>query len=138
MGLSAAAEAQDGAAIGDAYAVVDAFHAALEAGDAKRAQALLADDVTIYEQGYAERSKAEYAAHHLESDIAFSKAVDTETVKRDGAIADGVAYVTGETRTRGTFKGKPVDTFGLETIVLRRTNGAWRIAHIHWSSRKNQ
>ncbi len=36
--------------------VVDAFHAALRAGDTAKAAALLADDALIFEAGYAERS----------------------------------------------------------------------------------
>ena len=40
---------------------VDAFHAALKAGDREDALTLLADDATIYEEGEAELGKAEYA-----------------------------------------------------------------------------
>lgn len=49
----------------EAAAVVDAFHAALSRGDTMAAAALLDPKVLIYESGRAERSKAEYAAHHL-------------------------------------------------------------------------
>ena len=52
---------------------VDAFHKALAGSDPKQALALLSDDVSIYESGGAEASKAEYASHHLDADIAFLK-----------------------------------------------------------------
>src|SRR5690606_29848204 len=46
---------------------VDAFHAALRAGDRDAALAVLAEDALIFEAGGAERSRAEYASHHLEA-----------------------------------------------------------------------
>ncbi len=117
-------------------AVVEAFHAALGRGDREAALALLASTVQIYEQGYVERSKAEYASHHLASDMEFSQAVKSET--NDVAVVDegNLAYVVRQGTTKGEFKGKPVDTINLETMVLQRMDGSWKIVHIHWSSRK--
>ena len=63
--------------------VVEQFHQSLERGKAEAALAVLADDVMIYEQGWVEKSKAEYAEHHLASDIEFSKAVKTSTTGVD-------------------------------------------------------
>ncbi|UUZ52432.1 hypothetical protein LP419_23420 [Massilia sp. H-1] len=42
-----------------------AFHAAIHAGDKERALALMSPDIMIYESGYVERSRDEYASHHL-------------------------------------------------------------------------
>src|SRR5687767_1734260 len=58
-----------------AAATVDAFHAALGRGDTRSAVALLADDALIFEGGGVERTKQEYASHHLAADAAFSQAV---------------------------------------------------------------
>ena len=52
-----------------AVAAVDAFHAALGSGDAAAVLALLAEDVVVLEEGGAERSRDEYAGHHLPADI---------------------------------------------------------------------
>lgn len=117
-----------------AAAVVDAFHAALRRGDTGAALALLADDVLIFEEGRAERSKAEYAAHHLGADAAFSKAVPGVTTRRTGAASGDVAWIATEGRTRGAFRGVAVNSVTDETMVLRRCGGTWKIVHVHWSS----
>lgn len=117
-----------------AAATVDAFHAALRRGDTASAAALLADDALIFEGGSVERSKAEYAAHHLAADAAFSRAVPSVLIRRAGNSNGSLAWVASEGRTRGAFRGKAVDRVTGETMVLRRIGRAWKIVHIHWSS----
>lgn len=116
-------------------AVVDAFHAALSTGDTANAAALLADDALIFEEGHAERSKAEYAAHHLPADAAFSRAVPSKVTRRTGGSDGKLAWVASEGRTSGTYEGKALDRVTTETMLLRRDEGGWTIVHIHWSSR---
>ena len=118
----------------EAESVVDAFHSALAKGDTGAAAALLADDALIFEEGGAERSKAEYAAHHLPADAAFSQAVRSTTVRRSSDFVDGLAWVASEGRMKGAWKGKAVDRVTIETMVLRKTDEGWRIVHVHWSS----
>ena len=131
----APADPQENAAIAEPARTVDAFHDALVRGDRKAAQALLDDSVLIYEQGWVERSKAEYAAHHLESDAEFSAATTSTRTARAGAVLGDIAYVSSEAKVTGTFAGKAIDSIALETMVLQRAQGVWRIIHIHWSSR---
>jgi ketosteroid isomerase-like protein len=116
-------------------AVVDAFHAALSTGDTANAAALLADDALIFEEGHAERSKAEYAAHHLPADAAFSRAVPSKVTRRTGGSDGKLAWFASEGRTSGICEGKALDRVTTETMVLRRDEGGWTIVHIHWSSR---
>lgn len=118
----------------EAAAAVDAFHAALDRGDTRSAAALLADDALIFEGGGVERSKAEYESHHLAADAAFSAAVPLTLTRRAGHSDGMVAWIASEGRATGTYKGKAVDRVSAETMVLRRTAGAWQIVHIHWSS----
>ena len=117
-----------------AAATVDAFHAALRRGHTKAAAALLADDALIFESGGAERTKAEYAAHHLPADAVFAQSVSSAVTRRAGSGDGDVAWVASEGRTTGTYKGKPLDLLTTETMVLRRIGPAWKITHIHWSS----
>lgn len=119
----------------EAASIVDAFHDALSRGDREAALAALDDQVQIFEQGWVERSKAEYASHHLESDAAFSKAVTSTQTARAGAVIGDLAYIATESRAAGRFKDKDVDSVAIETMVLRRDQAGWRIVHIHWSSR---
>lgn len=123
-----AAEAQS------AGVVIDAFHAALKQGATDAALALLADDVLIFEGGGVERSKAEYASHHLAADAAFSKAVSSSVTRRAGGVSGDVAWIASEGRTTGTYKGRAIDVATTETMVLRRSGDGWKIVHIHWSS----
>jgi ketosteroid isomerase-like protein len=136
LAAPAAASPADGVAASaePAAAVVDAFHAALRRGDTAAASALLTDDVLVFEEGRAERSKAEYALRHLAADAAFSKAVAGVVTRRRGDAAGDFAWIATEGRTKGSYRGTDVNRVTDETMVLRRIEGAWKIVHIHWSS----
>jgi ketosteroid isomerase-like protein len=132
---SASALAEPPAGIAsEAAAAVDAFHAALNRGDTAAAAALVADDALIFESGETEHSKAEYAAHHLAADAAFSQAVLSKLIRRSGGGDGNLAWIASEGRTTGNYKGRAVDSATTETMLLRRTPQGWRIVHIHWSS----
>jgi ketosteroid isomerase-like protein len=115
--------------------VVDAFHAALKAGQIGEAAKLMAADVLIFEAGVAQRSKADYAAEHLPGDAAFEKDATARTLHRSGGALGEVAWIATDGRLEGHSGGKPVDRLTTETMVLRRTSDGWRIVHVHWSSR---
>jgi ketosteroid isomerase-like protein len=139
LALASAAGAQPKqlpAAAAQAAAIVDRFHVALHRGDTRGAALLLADDAVIFEEGYVEQSKAEYASHHLPADAQYSAATSAKVVRRSGGGSANLAWVATEGRTTGKYKGKPVDSRTTETMVLRRDGGTWKIVHVHWSSRK--
>lgn len=123
------------AAGADAVATVEAFHAAIARSDAAAVADFLLEDAVIYEQGGAESSKAEYVQAHLPGDIAYSQGMTDTVTDRRSSAQDGVSWVLTQGRTTGTYDGKKVDRLTTETMVLKKTRGAWRIAHIHWSSR---
>jgi ketosteroid isomerase-like protein len=115
---------------------VAAFHAALSAGDKATALSLLAPEVAIYEAGHVERSRDEYASHHLPGDIEFARS-STRTVLRESERIDGnTAVVWEETETTGKAMGMPVRALGTGTMVLEKRGDGWAIVHVHWSSRK--
>lgn len=113
--------------------VVRAFHTALKNQDAEKARSFLADDVTIVEGSRIERSANEYASHHMRSDMKFVSTLSAEpiehTVKQVGSVATSL-YVSDVT----TASGKQYRS--LESIVLSKRDGQWKIAHIHWSTDK--
>ena len=119
---------------GGADSTVDAFHAAIRSGDAAAAKDLLADDALIFEEGGAERSKAEYAAQHLQADIAFSRDAVSTITRRSGGFDGALAWVTSEGRIKATYKDKTIARVTTETMILRRIGSDWKIVHIHWSS----
>jgi ketosteroid isomerase-like protein len=113
--------------------VVDAFHGALKAGDRRKALEQLTADVLVFEQGRIERTRTEYARRHLGEDIGFASVTQRTVTRRSGKVQGDVAWVASVNRTRGTFKTQKVDFSTDETMILVRTGGKWRIAHIHWS-----
>ncbi len=115
-----------------------AFHAALTSGDKARVAELLAADVTIYESGYVERSRAEYAGHHLPEDIAFAKTASRKVLQTSERMEGKLAMIWQETETTAKHKGKNIHIFGTETSLLEKQDGQWRIVHVHWSSRKSK
>jgi len=121
--------------VADPVAVVNDFHNALNRGDASAAAALLDDKALIFEEGDAERSRAEYAAHHLAADIAFLAHVEERVLKRDSGFDGTLAWVATEAEMTGQAGDKTIDRFTTETMILHRVGGSWRILHIHWSSR---
>jgi ketosteroid isomerase-like protein len=115
--------------------LVSGFHQALERGDSSAALALLSPDVAIVESGTVD-SLADYRSHHLPADIAFARAIKAARQPRGVTVVGDVAYSVATSATKGTFGDRAVDTLGAELIVARRVDGQWRIAAIHWSSRR--
>jgi nucleoid-associated protein YgaU len=131
-GVANAAEAPSAEA---ASKVAAQFHAALAAGNADGASALLSATALIYESGHAE-TRDEYISHHLADDIAFAKATQ-RTVKTTRQQCDeSMCLLMQSSETTGSVKGKSVRYVGQETMVLRREGDAWKIQHVHWSSHK--
>jgi len=120
----------------DPLATVNAFHQALHQADQNAALAQLSETVLIYESGHVERSRAEYASHHLPADMAYSKEMTRMVLTTEQQLSGKLAVITQETETTGRYKDKDVHTMDVETTVLVQDNGNWRIQHVHWSSRK--
>ncbi|HJV01580.1 MAG TPA: nuclear transport factor 2 family protein [Burkholderiaceae bacterium] len=112
------------------------FHQALADGEAGQASALLDPAIQIYESGYVERSREEYAGHHLKADIAFARTTSNTVLKQSERVDGKLAVVMRETETTGQYKGSPVHLLGVETALLEQRGDRWVITHLHWSSRK--
>ncbi len=113
---------------------VDAFHAALQSGKAEAALKLLAPEALIFEAGHVERSAAEYAGGHLAGDAAYAAKTITRYSARRCLLGADQAVVATETVSTARDGSDP--RIGTETMVLSKAGADWRIAHIHWSSRK--
>ena len=128
----AADRATDSAAVAG---TVRRYHEALARGDSAAALALLAPGAVVLESGGME-TLAEYRAHHLPADIEFARAIPEKRSAIHVRVAGAVAWAASTTTAQGTFRGRPVDSSGAELMVLERTPDGWRIAAIHWSSRR--
>ena len=118
--------------------IVDKLRAAIATGNAMLAEEAMAENITIFEQGHAELSRAEYLGHHFKEDVIFANAVPSVVLSSQTKIEGKMALVTAFTTTDGMYKDKPIKNAGVETYVLRLQNGRWQIEHAHWSSRKRQ
>lgn len=114
--------------------VVTQFHMALKAGDKTTARKLLADDVLIFEGGRVERSADEYAHHHMLSDMKYVAAMKSESLEQNVKIIGNTAVSMSRSKTTGTYKEKERNYESMETMVLEKQNGEWKIVRIHWSN----
>ena len=89
--------------------VVANFHAAIGRADSVAALSLLATDVSIKESGDVERLSG-YRAHHLAADIAFARAVPPTNGALRVTVGGDAAWVTSTSATRGSFKGRAVNS----------------------------
>ena len=119
----------------DVVSTVTHFHQALARGDGVAALALLDPTATILESGATE-TVAEYRAHHLQSDIAYARAVPSTRGPMRVRVQGDVAWTASSSETKGEFRGRPVSSAGAESMVLTRMPQGWRIVAIHWSSRR--
>ena len=116
-------------------AVVDAFQAALVAGDTARAAGYLDPNVVILESGGAEWSAQEYLAEHAKADAEFLKAAKVTPGARSARVEGDLAWVASLARFDTEKESRPVAIDSAETMLLRRGPDGWKIVHIHWSSR---
>jgi ketosteroid isomerase-like protein len=114
--------------------VVDAFHAGLKKGDAAAVMQLFAPDVLLLEAGGIE-TRAQYEKDHLPADIEFEKVVSTVFKPYRVVVVGDAAWAISNSEYKGTFRDRPVDSLGVELMILSRDASGWRIRAIHWSSR---
>ena len=117
--------------------VVDAFHAALVAGDSITALGHLADDVIILESGGVE-NKEHYGSGHLAGDMRFAQAVPRKRGEMKVSIMGDVAWTHSTSVTQGQMGDREINSQGAELMVLAREDGTWKIKAIHWSSRRRK
>ena len=118
-------------------AVIDAYHAALAAGDSASALGHLAPDATILESGRVE-DKEHYRSGHLAADLRFAQAVPRERSEIHVRLLGDVAWAYSTSIARGRLGDREINSQGAELMVLAREDGAWKIKAIHWSTRQRR
>lgn len=109
--------------------------AALVAGNLGKVKSLLDPAVIVLESGGAERSRDEYMDHHAGADAKFLRGAHVRVTRRIARATGDTAWVATES-TIHAHGAKPATLLSTETMTLARQDGAWRITHIHWSSRE--
>lgn len=118
----------------DPVTSVTIFHTALLDGNVGAALSQLAPEVVVFQNGTEIRSREDYAAGPLKKDIAMLSTFYVETLNQTSDVQDSLAWVSSRSRYLGKSLDKPVELFGTETVVLRRSAAGWQIVHLHRSS----
>ena len=114
-------------------AAVDEYNRAMQAKDLSALRALLAPDIVLYEHSVRNIGVEDVWEHHLKPEVsAFENMRAAFTDVRVSATPD-MALVTRQYSIQATMNGKLIDANGNETMVWVRRDGAWRVAHIHYS-----
>ena len=113
--------------------VVIEFHKALKNNKKDVVLKILEDSVLIYEGGGVERSAKEYSSHHLPADIAFMSKMEVKLIEHLVKIYGDIAISSSRSIIKGKYKDKTIEKTSMETIVLRKIKGRWKIINIHWS-----
>jgi hypothetical protein len=120
----------------EAVATVERFSAALGVGDLEKAAAELDSRVLILESGGVERSRDEYMNGHAKNDANFLKAAQITLKHRTAQTSGSLAWVSSESSIHAMKDDQMLMIDSTETMVVQKTGGAWKIVHIHWSSRR--
>ncbi|GAA4821904.1 hypothetical protein GCM10011365_18910 [Marinicella pacifica] len=117
----------------DAAQVVTKFHKALRSKDTDAIQSVLSEDVLIYESGKAERSLEEYAAGHMKADMQYLAQIKSKLIEHQVKVSGDMAVSTARFENTRMVAGRARVKISMETIVVTKKKGQWKITHIHWS-----
>ena len=114
---------------------VDAFHAALRNKDTAAALSLLDRGLVVYEFGLVDPTAEAYAFRHLPFDMDLAVATQWKLESRHVGGSGDERWVLSTYRVTGKQSdGTAIDQATLETVILRRSGGTFRIVHLHWST----
>lgn len=118
----------------EAGKIIAQFHHAIKSGNRTKARSLLADNVIIFEGGRVERTADQYAEHHMLADMKYLADITTQVLEQQVKVIGDVAYSMSRNKSTGQYKGKDINSEGMESMVLLKEEGKWKIVHIHWSN----
>ena len=133
-----AAAAQPGGEATAIEAWVKSYDAAFNAKDLERLATFYHPDVTIYEGGGVNNGWIDYRDRHLGPELkSFENLQFGHSNTRVTVLPGGQsAYATSEYSIKAKMGDRQLDSGGLETLVLvKSSDGAWKIRHSHTSSR---
>jgi ketosteroid isomerase-like protein len=109
------------------------YDTAFRTKDVATVHSLLSEDVLLYEHSVRNDGKEDVFKNHLEPEILEFE--DMKLELSDVRITPGVdlALVTRAYKLEGNYQGKPIKASGNETMVWKKVEAEWKIAHIHYS-----
>ena len=107
--------------------LVDEFHKAVVKNDSARALSLLTPDAAVYEFGQIDPNLVQYVQNAPMTNWTLDS-------RRMGGGGDQF-WVLSTYRVTGADKsGTAINDIVLETMIVQRVSGQFRIAHFHWSA----
>jgi len=122
-------------ALAPVIATAERFGAAIKGADFDTVRTVLDEKVLILESGGAERSLEEYLGHHAIADAAFLAGATVKVTHRAGEMQGTTAWLATESEITPAAGSDEKPLLSTETLVMRKAGNAWRIVHVHWSSR---
>jgi len=113
---------------------VDAYYQALRDQKPALALSLLGREVQVFEHGRLNRSRQDYAAAHLPTDLDSAKRITRELLSRRSGGSGDFHWVASNFREQEMLEDGESGSNATETVLLRRRGGAWQIVHIHFSA----
>jgi len=119
---------------------VAAYLEATAAGDLDRAATLVVDESVVFESGGDEGTWSHYREHHLGPEVEQFAAFEIRpgemrtTTSHDGTLAIDTLPLEYDITLKGD--GRRIESAGTATFSLVPADGRYRIAHVHWSSRR--
>ena len=117
------------------------YFQAMDNKDLDAAEALFAEESSIFESGGIEGDWKHYRAHHIGAELDAFKTFETTLGEPEEEVsADGtMAFVAWPIEYHIVLQDeRKIDSRGTVTFVLVRSAGHFRIRHLHWSSRSMQ
>ncbi len=126
-------EAQDAASIRAVKQALARYDAAFRTKDLATIRSLLSEDVLLYEHSVRNDGRKEVFEKHLKPEILEFEDMEIEFSDVRITASDDLALVTRSYVLRGKYEGRTIDARGNETMAWKKTDGDWRIVHIHYS-----
>ncbi len=121
----------------DVAAVLRDYRAAMEARSLERLAAVFDPELFLFEGTHQNVGWIDYRDNHIGPEMkewSGFKVLETRVV--DAVIAAEVAYVATVSTYRIVMKGKPLSLAAAESFVLVRSEGRWKVRHLHYSGKR--
>lgn len=115
--------------------VVNQFHEALRSGTRDTLLAVLAPEVTVFDNGRAAHSRNDYQAFLLDAELLDAQHAQRQLIRREVFTREDTVWVLSECRVVRVLAGNEVSFDEAETMMLRRQSETWMILHRHLSAR---
>ena len=123
-------------AANDAVQLVDAFAAALVAGQLEAARQFMAPSAVVVANGQIIGDRDAYIDGPARGDAAALRTVQRDVLRRKVDAGPDFGCVVSEKRVRAPGDTKGPGEVVIETMLIARTAAGWKITHIHWSGRR--